>query len=166
MKYPILVHEFSFNKIKNGSRKVGVHLLDKKSQQVKLHDILEMHNRANGEVIECEVKGIAIFDNFKDLVEALSPQALGYDSEEEVLIRLNRMYSIDLQRELNAVAFFIAPSFVNMRRLDRGDSYRGFKSLLIRQLKNALNKLGVFLSDESVQTSPQACFHGEGSEFS
>lgn len=120
MKYPILVHEFSFNKIKNGSRKVGVHLLDKKSQQVKLHDILEMHNRANGEVIECEVKGIAIFDNFKDLVEALSPQALGYDSEEEVLIRLNRMYSIDLQRELNAVAFFIAPSFVNMRRLDRG----------------------------------------------
>ena len=48
----------------------------------------------------------------------------------------------------------------------RGDSYRGFKSLLIRQLKNALNKLGVFLSDESVQTSPQACFHGEGSEFS
>lgn len=31
----------------------------------------------------------------------------------------------------------------------RGDSYRGFKSLLIRQLKNALNKLGVFLSDES-----------------
>lgn len=36
MKYPILVHEFSFNKIKNGSRKVGVHLLDKKSQQVKL----------------------------------------------------------------------------------------------------------------------------------
>lgn len=42
MKYPILVHEFSFNKIKNGSRKVGVHLLDKKSQQVKLHDILEM----------------------------------------------------------------------------------------------------------------------------
>lgn len=60
MKYPILVHEFSFNKIKNGSRKVGVHLLDKKSQQVKLHDILEMHNRANGEVIECEVKGIAI----------------------------------------------------------------------------------------------------------
>lgn len=47
------------------------------------------------------------FDNFKDLVEALSPQALGYDSEEEVLIRLNRMYSIDLQRELNAVAFLL-----------------------------------------------------------
>ena len=45
-------------------------------------------------------------------------------------------------------------------------AYRGFESLSIRHYKNALNKLGVFLSDESVQTSPQACFHGEGSEFS
>ena len=46
-------------------------------------------------------------------------------------------------------------------------SYAQYRwDLLHRQLKNALNKLGVFLSDESVQTSPQACFHGEGSEFS
>lgn len=111
---------FHLIKSKTEAEKSGYICLIRKASRLKLHDILEMHNRANGEVIECEVKGIAIFDNFKDLVEALSPQALGYDSEEEVLIRLNRMYSIDLQRELNAVAFFIAPSFVNMRRLDRG----------------------------------------------
>lgn len=33
MKYQITIHEFSFNKIKSGSRKIGVHLFDKKAQQ-------------------------------------------------------------------------------------------------------------------------------------
>ena len=32
-------------------------------------------------------------------------------------------------------------------------------------IKNARIVLGVFLSDKSAQTSPKACFHGEGSEF-
>ena len=64
MKYALPVHEFSFNKIKNGTRKVGVHLFDNKSQQIKLHDILEMNNTSNNEKLECEVLGIAIFDNF------------------------------------------------------------------------------------------------------
>lgn len=107
MKYSIVVHEFSFNKIKNGSRKIGVHLLDKKAQQIKLHDVLEMHNSATGEQLDCEVTGIGIFDNFDDLVDALTPQALGYDNKEEVMIRLARIYPKDMQRELNAVAFFI-----------------------------------------------------------
>ena len=109
MKYSIAVHEFSFNKIKSGSRKIGVHLLDKKAQRIKLHDILEMHNSATGEQLDCEVTGIGIFDNFDDLVDALTPQALGYDNKEEIMIRLARIYPENLQRELNAVAFFIKP---------------------------------------------------------
>ena len=109
MKYPMIVHEFSFNKIKNGSRKIGVHLLDKKAQQVKLHDVLEMHNEVTGEKLNCEVTGIAIFDNFSDLIDALTPQALGYDNKEEIMLRLERIYSREQQEELNAVGFFIRP---------------------------------------------------------
>lgn len=118
MKYSITVHEFSFNKIKSGSRKIGVQLLDKKAQQVKLHDVLEMQNSATGEKLECEVIGMAIFDNFDDLVDAVTPQALGYHDKEEIMIRLNRIYPAELQKELNAVGFFIKvlPEKVNVKQ--------------------------------------------------
>ncbi len=109
MKYSILVHEFSFNKIKNGTRKIGVHLFDKQAQQIKLHDVLEMHNSANGEILNCEVTGIAIFDNFSDLIDALTPQALGYDNKNEVMIRLARVYPEKMQKAMNAVGFFTRP---------------------------------------------------------
>lgn len=109
MKYPIVVHEFSFNKIKSGSRKINIHLFDKKAQQVKIHDVLEIQNAATGEQIDCEVTGIAIFDNFNDLIDALTPQALGYDNKKEVTVRLDRIFPPEAQQALNAVAFFIKP---------------------------------------------------------
>ncbi len=124
MKYAIPVHEFSFNKIKSGSRKVGVHLLDKQTQQVKLGDVLELHNNASGEVLSCEVKGIALFDNFDDLVDALSPQALGYDNKKEVMIRLERMYPQDAQAAFNAVGFFLQPKVEKVNLKVRGELER------------------------------------------
>lgn len=111
MKYSISIHEFSFNKIKNGTRKISVHLLDKKTQQIKLHDIIEMCNSATSEKISCEITGIAIFDNFEDLINALGYQSLGYDNKKEVMIRLARMFPEEAQQALNAVAFFIKPQF-------------------------------------------------------
>lgn len=107
MKYALPVHEFSFNKIKNGTRKVGVHLFDKHAQKIKIHDVLEIHNTSNSETLECEVLGIAVFDNFNDLVDALSPQALGYKDKKEVLLRLNRIFSADAQKACNVVGFFL-----------------------------------------------------------
>lgn len=117
MKYSLVVHEFSFNKIKNGSRKIGVHLFDKKAQQVKLRDVLEMQNAATKEKLACEVTGMAIFDNFDDLVDAVTPQALGYHDKEEVMLRLNRIYPKQAQEGLNAVGFFIKvlPEKVNLK---------------------------------------------------
>jgi len=121
MKYTINIHEFSFNKIKNGSRKIAIHLFDKHTQKIKINDILDLHNSADNEHIECQIKGIAIFDNFEDLVDSLSPQALGYDNKTEVLVRVNRMFSKDLQQSLNAVAFFLSPiSSPKINFIDRG----------------------------------------------
>ena len=60
-----------------------------------------MRNSSTGEHLECKVKGIAIFDNFNDLVDALGAEALGYDNKKEVLIRLERVYPAILQQKLN-----------------------------------------------------------------
>lgn len=124
MKYTIDVHEFSFNKIKNGTRKIGVHIFDKNAQLIKLYDTLDMRNSSTGEHLECKVKGIAIFDNFNDLVDALGAEALGYDNKKEVLIRLERVYPAILQQKLNVVAFFLEPQQETIRRIERGEIER------------------------------------------
>lgn len=107
MKYSIDVHEFSFNKIKNGTRKVGVHLFDENAQQIKLHDILNMRNISNGERLECTIKGIALFDNFDDLIDCIGAAPLGYDNKKELMLRLERMYPQKEQNKYSAVAFFL-----------------------------------------------------------
>ena len=108
-KYHIGIHEFSFNKIKNGSRKVAVSILDKQAQQLKIGDVLEVSNKKTGEKLSRKVKGVAVFDNFQDLVETLTPQALGYDNVQEVMVRLRRMYSPQQLADFNAVGFFLEP---------------------------------------------------------
>ena len=107
MKHTIPVHDFSFNKIKNGSRKISIHLLDKRVQQINLHDTLEVQNTITGETLECEVIGTAIFDDFSDLIDALGPQSLGYDDKKEIMLRLERVYPPEACNALNAIAFFI-----------------------------------------------------------
>ena len=124
MKYLIDVHEFSFNKIKNGSRKIAIHLFDKNTQKIKIGDILDIHNISNSEHLECYVKGIAIFDNFEDLTDSLTPQALGYDNKKEVMVRINRMFSKELQQNLNSVAFFLEPQLERTRLIERGQFER------------------------------------------
>ena len=120
MKYIIEVHEFSFNKIKNGSRKIAMHLFDKNTQKIDIGDILDIHNSSNNENIECLIKGIAIFDNFSDMADALSPQALGYKDKQEVMIRVNRIFPEELLKNLNAVAFFLEPKYEKIKQIERG----------------------------------------------
>ncbi len=124
MKYIIDAHEFSFNKIKNGSRKIAIHLFDKNAQKIKINDILEIRNISNKESLECIVKGLAIFDNFNDLTDSLTPQALGYKNKEEVLIRINRMFSKELQQNLNSIAFFLEPRYERVNFIERGEYKR------------------------------------------
>lgn len=124
MKYLINVHEFSFNKIKNGSRKVAIHLYDKNTQKIDIGDVLDIHNSSTGESIECPVKGIAIFDNFSDMADTLTPEALGYKTKREILVRVNRMYPKELLQNLNAVAFFLDIQYERLRYIERGNIER------------------------------------------
>lgn len=120
MQYKMDLSEFSFNKIKAG-RRVDMRLFDKKRQSLKIGDMIEYENINNPhEHIECLVQGMAVFDNFSNMIDCLTPQMLGYDDKEEIILRLNRAYSLDLQKNFNVVAIFIknvAPA-LNLTRSD------------------------------------------------
>lgn len=124
MKYTIDIHEFSFHKIKNGTRKVAVNLFDDNAQQIKLHDILTMRNISTGEKIACLIKGIALFDNFEDLIDSIGPEPLGYDNKKEIMIRLSRMYPQKEQDKYSAVAFFIESQSEKNRLITRDEIER------------------------------------------
>ena len=120
MQYKMDLIEFSFNKIKAG-RRVDMRLFDKKRQSLKIGDIIEYENINNPhEHNECMVQGMAVFDNFSNLIDCLTPQMLGYDDKEEIILRLNRAYSLDLQKNFNVVAIFIknVASALNLTRSD------------------------------------------------
>lgn len=120
MQYKMDLSEFSFNKIKAG-RRVDMRLFDKKRQSLKIGDMIEYENINNPhEHIECLVQGMAVFDNFSNLIDCLTPQMLGYDNKEEIILRLNRAYSLDLQKNFNVVAIFIknVASALNLTRSD------------------------------------------------
>lgn len=107
MQYKMDLSEFSFNRIKAG-RRVDMRLFDKKRQSLKIGDMIEYENINNPhEHIECLVQGMAVFDNFSNMIDCLTPQMLGYDNKEEIILRLNRAYSLDLQKNFNVVAIFI-----------------------------------------------------------
>lgn len=107
MQYKMDLSEFSFNKIKAG-RRVDMRLFDKKRQNLKIGDVIEYENINNPrERMECLVLGTAVFDNFSNMVDCLTPQLLGYDNKEEVILRLNRTYSLEMQKDFNVMAIFI-----------------------------------------------------------
>lgn len=118
MLYKMDLSEFSFNKIKAG-RKVDLRLFDKKRQSLKIGDTIEYENINNPkEHLKCLVLGLAIFDNFSNLVDCLTPQMLGYKDKEEVMLRVNRGYSLEQQKNFNVTAIFIrnlTPSFELVR---------------------------------------------------
>lgn len=106
-KHKMELGEFSFNKIKSG-RKLDMRLFDKKRQALKIGDTIEYINYNNPvEHMECKVHGFAVFDNFSMMIDCLTPNLMGYDDKEEILIRLNRAYSIEQQKDFNVIAIFI-----------------------------------------------------------
>jgi hypothetical protein len=58
------------------------------------------------------------------LTDSLTPQALGYDNKKEVMVRINRMFSKELQQNLNSVAFFLEPNIERTKLIERGQFER------------------------------------------
>lgn len=117
------IHSFSFNKIKKGERKIDLRLFDKKRQQLKIGDTIEFGCTENNETIMCLVKGIAIFENFEDLVTYITPQSLGYEDVGEVLLRLERLYPLEEQKKFNVVGIFIEDISLDILEKVRDSKY-------------------------------------------
>ena len=83
-----------------------------------------MRNTATDEHIECNIKGIAVFDNFDDLIDILGHEALGYDNKKEVMVRIKRIFPLELQKNLNAVAFFLEKTTDKINFIERGEIER------------------------------------------
>lgn len=109
MKYVMSIMQLPFNKILDGSKKIEPRLYDEKRQKVKVCDVIEFVNASTDEKVKCLVKGIAVFENFKDLVTYMPLELFGYDNKEEIHVRLERLATEQEQNEFGVVGFIIEP---------------------------------------------------------
>ena len=119
MKYRMIIPEMLFHKIRNEGRRLDVHLFDKACQQIKIHDQIEYEADHSHQVVLREVKGIGLFENFADLASSIPPEMFGYTNSDEILVRLNRLYSKEKQEEFNVLLLFLdeaAPVLENLAR--------------------------------------------------
>ena len=107
MKYTMKSNYISFNKMKNNECHVEVRLFDKKRQQLKIGDVIEFVNSRTQEKLLTQLRGIAIFENFEDMVDYLTPQLLGYDNKDELMLRFERLYPADMVSKFNLVGLFV-----------------------------------------------------------
>ena len=123
MKYTMKSNYISFNKMKNNECHVEVRLFDKKRQQLKIGDVIEFVNSRTQEKLLTQLRGIAIFENFEDMVDYLTPQLLGYDDKDELMLRLERLYPADMVSKFNLVGLFVKNMTAELLEKARNEKY-------------------------------------------
>ena len=123
MKYTMKSNYISFNKMKNNECHVEVRLFDKKRQQLKIGDVIEFVNSRTQEKLLTQLRGIAIFENFEDMVDYLTPQLLGYDNKDELMLRFERLYPADMVIKFNLVGLFVKNMTTELLEKARDEKY-------------------------------------------
>jgi len=122
-RHKIEVYPFSYNKILGGKRKIDIRPYKKNLHNLHIGDMIEYVNLETHTVTLKEVKGIALFNDFETLIKMLDPKLIGYDTREEIEVRVERMYSKDEISEYGVCAIFIDEPHVkhvmNLRCVDR-----------------------------------------------
>lgn len=107
VKQMIEVYPFAYHKILGGQRKIDIRPYTERLHRLRVGDMIEYVNaETQGRVLR-KVKGIALFDNFDTLINMLPPELIGYQSREEISLRIERMYSKKEQSEFGVCALFI-----------------------------------------------------------
>lgn len=109
MKFTMSIMQIPFSKIMDSSKKIELRIYDEKRQKVKVCDVIEFVNASTGEKVKCLVKGLLVFEDFKSLVSFLPASLFGYDSKEEIKLRMERLASEEEQSEYGVVGFVIEP---------------------------------------------------------
>ena len=123
MKYTMKSNYISFNKMKNNECYVEVRVFDKKRQQLKIGDVIEFVNSRTQEKLLTQLRGIAIFENFEDMVDYLTPQLLGYDNKDELMLRFKRLYPADMVSKFNLVGLFVKNMTTELLEKARDEKY-------------------------------------------
>ena len=115
----IKVYPFSYNKILGGQRKIDIRPYTPALQELRVGDTLEYVNLETQNSVIREIKGIALFEDFDTLIRMLPPEMIGYDSREEIRIRLERIYSKEDENKYGVCALFIEePSIKRLMKLN------------------------------------------------
>ena len=107
-KQVIRVYPFSYNKILGGQRKIDIRPYTPALQLLRVGDAIEYVNIETGATLVREIKGIALFPDFETLTQFLSPELIGYSNNEEIHVRVERMYTKEEQEKYGVCALFIA----------------------------------------------------------
>ena len=118
-RHQIEVYPFAYHKIIGGKRKIDIRPYKKNLHSIAIGDYIEYVDIESKNVNVKEVKGIALFDDFDTLIDMLDHNLIGYDSKQEIKVRVERMYSKKDIEEFGVVAFFMdEPKAKKMMRLN------------------------------------------------
>lgn len=115
----IEVYPFAYHKILGGQRKIDIRPYTERLHSLRVGDMIEYVNAETQTRVMREVKGIALFDTFDTLIKMLPAELIGYQSKEEIRVRIERMYSKQEQCEYGVCALFIDEP--NIRRMMKFD---------------------------------------------
>ena len=82
MKHEMHLHDEPFKLIKNGTKTIELRLYDEKRRLLNIGDIIEIENRATGELMQVEIKNLYLYPNFEELYKHFDKVALGYKEDE------------------------------------------------------------------------------------
>lgn len=78
MKYKMNLNNGPFNRIKDGTKTIGMHLNDDKRQLLKEKDLIEFTNRKTLETIVVEIDALYKYSNFEELYKNFDKISIGY----------------------------------------------------------------------------------------
>lgn len=123
VEHKIEVYPFSFNKFINNARKIDIRPYRKSMRDISVGDVVCYVNIETKEEIRREIEGIALFNDFETAIKMLDEHLIGYDTKDEIKIRVERMYNKDEVNELGVVAFFVeelkVSKMMSLRQLER-----------------------------------------------
>lgn len=108
MTYQMRLHNEPFQLIKSGTKTIEMRLYDEKRRELKVGDIIEFQNRADGESVLTHIVQLHLFPNFATLYENFDKVKLGYSSNQDANPDdMNQYYSSDDQKKYGVVAIEI-----------------------------------------------------------
>lgn len=94
MKHIMKLQAESFNRIKNGTKKIELRLFDEKRQLIKLGDIIEFQKEPDkDDTVETKVVALFNYPTFRDLINDFSIDNFGDENKEILTKNVYTFYS-------------------------------------------------------------------------